>query len=73
MDLRTVVAGELSAWVAPDEVEAETERAVHRLESGERRAVLRTREGEMRLLLSEGRLLIELPNGAKKVRDVGGG
>lgn len=70
VNLKTIVASELSAWMTPDRLEVEIARVVHLLESGERRATVRTAEGEMRCVLADGNLLIEFPNGTKKVRQV---
>ncbi|BDG60330.1 hypothetical protein [Caldinitratiruptor microaerophilus] len=72
MELRAVVTNELGPWVPAEALENETERVVHLLESGERRAVVRTPEGELRLVLTETALLVELPNGARKVRSLAG-
>lgn len=70
MDLKAIVASELSAWVMSDRLQGEVDRVVHLLESGERRAIVRTEEGEMRWVLADGNLLIELPNGTRKVRNL---
>ncbi|BDG61376.1 hypothetical protein [Caldinitratiruptor microaerophilus] len=70
MDLREVIANELGPWVPAAELVNETERVLHLLESGERRAVVRTPEGELRLVLTETALLVELPNGARKIRNL---
>ncbi|BDG61374.1 hypothetical protein caldi_24640 [Caldinitratiruptor microaerophilus] len=43
---------------------------VHLRESGERRAIVRTEEGETRWVREDDKLLVELPNRTKKVRNL---
>lgn len=70
MDLRKLITNELRPWVAAGRLEAETERVVQLLESPERRAVVRTRDGDMHFRLQTDTLVIELPGGAQKVRNL---